>query len=103
MKEIRSLLNEYDNIWFYVSEQYQDQFYNELKLMDAHFLNGSKLAPESIGNIVGVHSDGTIGCVSYFVWYNSFFSTSTPIKIDYEKFCVGKDDYVITVPNILPA
>ena len=102
MRKIQDLLVNYENVWFYISEASHEKFYNELLANDARFMNGSKITPESIGHIVGVHADWTVGCVSNLVWYNTFSATSAPLKVDYEKYAKGNKDYVIIKPNIIP-
>lgn len=102
MRKIEELLFEHENVWFYITDAFHEAFYNELISMNVRFLNGTEVSPESIGNIVGIHSDHTIGCVSYLVWYNTFYVPNAPLKVDYEKYSVGASDYVITEPNITP-
>lgn len=102
MRTIKELLLRHENVWFYISEEYLDRFYDELIDNDARFINGSKITRESIGHIMGVHDDWTIGYVSNLVWYQTFFVPSAPLKLDYGKYLTGKCDYLITEPNIIP-
>lgn len=102
MRNIQELLLKHENVWFYISEAYHERFYNELVANNARFMNGAEITPESIGHIVGVHADWTVGCVSNLVWYNTFFSPTAPLKVDYEKYAKGNEDYVIIKPNIIP-
>ena len=102
MRNIQELLLKHENVWFYISESYHERFYNELLHNGAKFMNGSEITPESIGHIVGVHADWTVGCVSNLVWYNAFSVTTAPLKVDYGKYISDNEDYVIIKPNIIP-
>lgn len=103
MRSIENLLKEQEHIWFYVTEEWQQKFYNELVSLKMRFMSGEKITRKSISVIMGISNDGTVGYVSHLVWYNSFFSPScTPTKVDYGKYHSGTDDYLIRKPNITP-
>lgn len=103
MRSIENLLKEQEHVWFYVAERWQKEFYEELISLGMRFMSGDNITQESIGVLMGISNDGTVGYVSHFIWYNSFFSSSsTPAKVDYEKYRCEKEDYLITKPNITP-
>jgi len=103
MRSIENLLKEQGHVWFYVTEEWHQEFYDELVSLEMRFMSGENITPKSISVLMGISNDGTVGYVSHLVWYNSFFSPSaTPTKVDYGKYHCGADDYFIIKPNITP-
>lgn len=65
------------------------------------FSNGNQITLDSLGDIVGVWRDGTVGLVSYFVWDMSFGSITLDItRVDYGKYRSGMEEYMICTSNI---
>ena len=103
MRKIKDLLAENERVWFYVTDEWQKEFYEELLFMGVKFRNGNTITQESISYLMGVGRDGTVGYVSHFSWYYSFISKyATYQKIDYGRFHCGEEDYLILEPNIKP-
>ena len=103
MRSIEMLLKQHEDVWFYVTDEWKQDFYKELMSLEARFISGDIIALESISTLMGIGRNRTVGYISNLVWYNSFFSSSsTPIKVDYGKYHSGDDDYLITKPNITP-
>jgi len=44
---------------------------------------------------MGLRENGTLGYISYFVWYHSFNVSNTPIKINYGKYHCNEANYFI--------
>lgn len=101
-RSIADLLQEHGRVWFYITDACIDDFYSELYEFGGHFQNGDAVTRDNIGNIMGVHSDGTVGHISNMIWYNTFSVKDAPIKVDYAKYRSGVDGYVFTEPNIVP-
>ena len=95
MRKIDELFLEHERIWFYVGEEWKEAFFEEILSRNARFQNGTLLKREDIGCFMGVGRDGTVGYVSYFVWYSSFGSPYARVKIDYRKYRLGASDYII--------
>ena len=102
MRKISDLLREHDRVWFYITDEYTEDFCSELCDIGARFQNGDAVTADNIGNVMGVHADGGVGHISYMIWYNTFSVKDAPIKIDYGKYHTGQNDYVFTEPNIVP-
>lgn len=102
MNNISDLLQAHGRVWFYISDEYKETFYSELCALGAHFQNGNTVTEDLIGNIMAVHADGTVGYVSYMIWYNTFSVHDAPVKVDYAKYRTGQSDYVLSVPNVVP-
>ena len=96
MQRVEELLGKYERVWFYVSEEWRETFYEELLKINARFRDGSCITHESIREFMGVGSDGTVGYVSYMIWYSSFENPSRGrIKVDYGKFRSSEKGYFI--------
>ena len=102
MQNIVELLNQHEEVWFWIEEKYQDHFFEELIDMNAIFLNGTPVTREKIKHCMAVHNDKTVGYVSNLVWYKTFSSPTAPIKVDYGKYICDKDEYVFLKSNLQP-
>ena len=102
MRKISELLQAYGRVWFYIADEYAEEFCAELCEFGARFQNGDAVTADNIGNIMGVHADGVVGYVSYMIWYNTFSVKDAPVKVDYAKYHTGQSDFVFTEPNIVP-
>ena len=102
MRNITDLLDQYTEVWFWIREEYHDHFYKELMNMNAVFLNGDHVTRDSIRHCMGVHKDKTVGYVSNLVWYNTFSSSTAPIKVDYGRYIEDNDDFILLKSNIQP-
>ena len=103
MRSIEMLLKQHEDVWFYVTDEWKQDFYKELMSLEARFISGDIIALESISTLMGIGRNRTVGYISNLVWYKSFFSSSsTPIKVDYGKYHSGDEEYLITNPNITP-
>ena len=98
MRNIKALLEKQERVWFYVSDEWKKDFYDELMSIDAKFVNGDEIMLQSLRSLMGVNVNGTVGYVSGFVWHQSFFSKSyVPMKVDYEKYRCGDIDFNIVL------
>ena len=43
MKNIKALLEKQERVWFYVSDEWKKDFYEELLSIDAKFVNGDEI------------------------------------------------------------
>lgn len=103
MNSIDMLLKEQEHVRFYVTDEWKQDFYEELMSLGARFISGNNITLESISTLMEVGRDGTVGHISNMIWYNSFLSAKfTTIKIDYGKYRSGDIEYQITQPNIIP-
>lgn len=101
MRKMKNLFTENERVWFYITSEWQQDFYEELISLKARFMNGEQIHADSFGIMMGVGRDGTTGYISNLVWYYSFFSSADMYtRVDYGKYRSGADDYLITVPNI---
>ncbi len=102
MRNISDLLREHGRVWFYITDAYKEAFCSELCAYGAHFRNGDAVTADAIGNLMGVSADGTVGHISYMIWYSTFSVQDAPIKVDYAAYRSERSDYVLTEPNIVP-
>lgn len=98
MRNIKVLLERQERVWFYVSDEWKKDFYDELMSIDAKFVNGACITLQSLRSLMGVNKSGTVGYVSGFVWQQSFYSKSCVlIKVDYGKYRCGDADFNIVL------
>lgn len=101
MRKMRELFKENERVWFWISDEWKAEFCKELVEFGAKYNNGTEITLESLGNIMGVWRDGTVGHVSYFVWDMSFGNSFLNlIRVDYEKYRSGEKEYQILKSNV---
>ena len=101
-RTITALLNNNERVWFYISNDWKKLFYDEIVQYGAKFMNGTEITKDSIGTLMGIGRDKTVGYISNYVWYNSFYSDNSIIKVYYDKYKAGREDFIVTEPNITP-
>lgn len=101
-RDISKLLSQYKEVWFWIDEEYQDRFFNDLIDMKVIFISGDPVTRDAIRHCMGVDNAGTVGYVSNLIWYNTFSNGNPPVKINYGKYISGEDDYIFSKPNIMP-
>ena len=101
-RTIESLFEDNDRVWFYIPDEWKECFYNEITQVGAKFMDGSDITKDSIGTLMGIGKDKSVGYISNLVWYNTFFTDNAAVKVYYDKFKDASDDYLITEPNIKP-
>ena len=102
MRKIIELLQQYEEVWFWIDKEYQDQFFKELIDLNVIFTNGAPVARGAIRHCMGVDNKKTVGYLSNMVWFNSFSHGNPPLKVNYGKYINGEDDYVFLKSNIQP-
>ena len=101
MRKMKTLFEEKERVWFWVTDEWKKDFYNELVEFGAMFNNGNPITLDSLGDIIGVWRDGKVGLVSYFVWDMSFGVTTLDVpRVDYGKYRRGMEDYMILTSNV---
>ena len=96
MRRISELLEANGRIWFFIDDSYKDRFYDELIQMGARFANGEPVERGAISRFMGVGADKSVGHVSAMVWFRSFSHPGIPVKVDYENYTRGEEEYIIT-------
>ncbi len=103
MRKIQELLTENEEVWFCITEEWQQDFYEEIVSIGANFISGGSITRESISTLMGINRDKEVGYISNQVWYNSLRSEkSKTLKIDYGKYRSGEKNYQIASPDIVP-
>ena len=104
MRTIRQLLLQHERVWFYLrDEETEILFAQELNEMDAKYLNGNRIFPSNCSPIMSVHRDGRVAHLMIMIWNASFSPAfknhsakeiSNVLKVDYQKYRNGCDDYI---------
>ena len=96
MRTLKSLINGNDTVWFYcATKNLQEQFLKQAEDEGFMTLNGQK--PTELFNqyFYGIYSDMTMGYLANMIWCLTFRTgMDTHIRIDYEKYCSGEEDYI---------
>jgi len=93
LRDIKELIVQYGDIWFWIEEAYYNDFYNDLIRLNAVFMDGKPITTDSIRRCMGVNQDMVVRYVTFLVWCKS--SSGSPIKIDYRKYIEGQEDYIL--------
>ena len=101
-RTITALLNNNERVWFYIPNDWKTKFFDEIVQYGAKFMDGTEITKDSIGTLMGMGVDKTIGYISNCVWYNSFYIEKSIIKVYYDKYKLGREDFIVSEPNIAP-
>ena len=105
MRNIEELLHKYPGkrIWFYLStKKLRRSFMKEAFALEAIYPDKNT---NSAGWVMAFGDDRRLAHVSLYIWCMSFQLSSAPglanvVKVDYEKFKRGEDDYICHKPYI---
>ena len=98
MRTIREMFGNVEKVWVYLnSEDTWKQFVNMTVAEGFHF-GGLPVERWTFGYVIAVHSNGDMGHLPLFVWCQSFLSEadSCSIKVDFQRFVDGAEDYLCT-------
>ena len=113
MRTIRSLLQENERVWFFLrTTEAERAFVKEVTELGARYLNGNEITELNCSPIMSVHKDLKVAHLMIMIWNASFrqsFSNhcapelASVLKVDYEKFVNGEENYTCTQSEFLPA
>ncbi|MDD7515473.1 hypothetical protein [Ruminococcus flavefaciens] len=94
MRSIRELLTTEEKVWVYIGNE--ELWADFLRSAEGFTFGELPRDKWKFGHVIGVHSDGTMGHVSLFLWSCSFSENAEnyPKKIDFSKFINGGSDYL---------
>ena len=106
MRQIKELFKENKDVWVYLStDETKELFIKEIIREGFTWRNGEPVTKNAGGYLFGIHSNMTIAHLSNFIWCMSFqgvryLDGTLPLRVDFEKFTRGDDDYICREPHI---
>lgn len=99
MNNIEKVLKEFEGkrVWFYLKDDVQARFKDELLKLHGRWLDGSLLTKQHhLSHFIAVHEDYCIAFISAYIWAHPLSKQDNKIiKIDYQKLMNHQNDYQI--------
>ena len=92
MRQISELFNKHERVWFSLpGEESQRQFLQAIRDYDP----ASTVAPDQIGSHMAYGLDKQLRYVSWLVWTQTFGQDGFPVRVDFQKYICGAEDFYI--------
>ncbi len=96
MRTIRNLINQEKKVYILLgTKAIQYRFMSDADLEGVVFSDGVKATERMVDDIMALRSDGTICFLGWAGRVCYHYSKNTAIRIDYEKYINGADNYII--------
>ena len=96
MRTLKELAESSGRVWFYINnEALGHAFMTQAAEEGFHWANGKPMGKSSWNYAMAIRADMSLWNVSLYVWMLSFRGAieGTPIRVDYEKYVSGCEDY----------
>lgn len=113
MRSIQDLLKEGKKLWVYLRDQETEQkFVEELNQLGGKYLNGAQVTTQNCSPIMAVHPELRVAHLMIMIWNASFSpnfqkhysgDVNKILKVDYEKYINGEDDFICVKSDFIPA
>ena len=97
MRTLKQLVEKAGKVWVYLdNEETGNAFLRQAREEGFCCCDGSSLRRMSWFYVMALRSDMTVCYVSLFNWTFSFAGNvkGTPLRVDYEKYAAGEEDYL---------
>ena len=97
MRTLKRLAEKEGTVWVYLDNRKVGKaFLRQAREEGFRCSDGSSLRWMSWFYVMALHSDMTVWTVSLFNWTLSFAGDvkGTPVRVDYEKYAAGEEDYL---------
>ena len=92
MRQMNELFNKHERVWFsLLGEESQRQFLQAIHDYDP----ASTAAPDQIGSHMAYGKDKQLRYVSWLVWTQTFGQEGFPVRVDFQKYISGAEDFYI--------
>lgn len=92
MRQMNELFNKHERVWFsLLEEESQRQFLQAIHEYDP----ASTVAPDQIGRHMAYGKDKQLRYVSWLVWTQTFGQKGFPVRVDFQKYVSGAEDFYI--------
>lgn len=101
MRTLKALVEENENVWIYCKDEpLQVRFLEQLEEEGFLALNGQKPTELFHHQLYGINDDMTMGYLAVMIWWMTFKDEDTHIRVDYEKYISGEEDYFCHTPHL---
>ena len=92
MRQINELFNKHERVWFSLpGEESQRQFLQAIHDYDP----ASTATLDQIGRHMAYGKDKQLRYVSWLVWTQTFGQDGFPVRVDFQKYISGAEDFYI--------
>ena len=92
MRQMNELFNKHERVWFsLLGEESQRQFLQAIHEYDP----ASTVAPDQIGRHMAYGKDKQLRYISWLVWTQTFGQGGFPVRVDFQKYISGAEDFYI--------
>ena len=92
MRQMNELFNKHERVWFsLLEEESQRQFLQAIHDYDP----ASTVAPDQIGRHMAYGKDKQLRYISWLVWTQTFGQGGFPVRVDFQKYISGAEDFYI--------
>ena len=92
MRQMNELFNKHERVWFsLLGEESQRQFLQAIHEYDP----ASTVAPDQIGRHMAYGKDKQLRYISWLVWTQTFGQGGFPVRVDFQKYISGSEDFYI--------
>ena len=92
MRQMNELFNKHERVWFsLIGEESQKQFLQAVRNYDPN----STATLSQIGSHMAYGTDKQLRYVSWLVWTQTFGQDGFPVRVDFQKYISGAEDFYI--------
>lgn len=92
MRQMNELFNKHERVWFsLLGEESQKQFLQAVRNYDPH----STATLSQIGSHMAYGTDKQLRYMSWLVWTQTFGQDGFPVRVDFQKYISGAEDFYI--------
>ena len=83
MRTLSEIMNNFEEIWFFVDDDVRDAFADDCRNNGFVFMNGDEITSKKCGGRMGISTRGkTLGHVMGMIWHYSFSSPKACLIVD---------------------
>ena len=92
MRQMYELFSKHERVWFsLIGEESQKQFLQAVRNYDPN----STATISQIGSHMAYGTDKQLRYVSWLVWTQTFGQDGFPVRVDFQKYISGSEDFYI--------
>ena len=92
MRQMYELFSKHERVWFsLIGEESQKQFLQAVRNYDPN----STATLSQIGSHMAYGTDKQLRYVSWLVWTQTFGQDGFPVRVDFQKYISGSEDFYI--------
>lgn len=92
MRQMYELFSKHERVWFsLIGEESQKQFLQAVRNYDPN----STATISQIGSHMAYGTDKQLRYVSWLVWTQTFGQDGFPVRVDFQKYISGEEDFYI--------